>query len=254
MTERTLFLPRDGKSMEVFVAAPNDTERHTLVLMYMDMWGMREVLRDQARRVAAAGYCCVLPDLYYRGGNVRYAERDEARPGKAFADISPERQAMLQQAMAGLSDAMVLEDTRALLEFLDGNSWTRPGPIGIIGYCMGGRHVLCVAGRYPQRVRAAACIHGAYLIAAGADSPHLIAKHAQGEIYFGHAELDKYAPAKVVQTVDAALDDGGVKYCSVVHKGAQHAYAIPDRDVYDTAAADRDWEAIFAMLRRQLSP
>ena len=39
-----------------------------------------------------------------------------------------------------------------------------------------------------------------------------------------------------------------------VHKGATHGYALPDRDVFDKQAANRDWEVIFDMFRRQIPP
>ena len=252
MIEETFQLPRPGNAMETFVVRPGEGGPFPVVIIYMDMWGMREVLRDLARRIAAVGYCCVLPDLYYRQGQVRYSDRDDGRAGKSFADLSPERQSALQSAMAGLTDAMVLEDTRAMFGFLGGCEWAHRGPVGIIGYCMGGRHVLCVAGNFSGRVKAAACIHGAYLVRDGADSPHRMVREASGEIYFGHAEKDRYAPADVAATVDAALEGCSVRSVSVVHRNAQHGYAIPDRDVYDKHAANRDWEQIFAMLRRQL--
>ena len=253
MIEQTVDLPRSGKSMEIFVAHPDEGGPFPPVIMYMDMWGMREVLRDLARRVATVGYCCVLPDFYYRGGRVRYAEQDDARLGKSFDDVAPGRQSALRSAMDGLSDAMVVEDTEALLQYLDGCDWVRPGPIGAIGYCMGGRHALCVSGKFSERVRATACIHGAYLANGNADSPHLIARRARGEIYLGHAENDRYAAADVAATVSAALEGCALRARSVVHKQAQHAYAIPDRDVFDKHAANRDWEHIFAMLRRQVA-
>ena len=47
------------------------------------------------------------------------------------------------------------------------------------------------------------------------------------------------------------VDTGGWLYLEL-HKGADHGYALPDRDVFDKAAANRDWELIFAMFRRQL--
>ena len=43
-----------------------------------------------------------------------------------------------------------------------------------------------------------------------------------------------------------------VRYRGHVHVGADHGYALPDRDVFDKFAANRDWEYIFAMYRRQL--
>ena len=39
----------------------------------------------------------------------------------------------------------------------------------------------------------------------------------------------------------------------VTAAGAVHGYALPDRDIHDKRAANRDWELIFEMFRRQLS-
>ena len=36
------------------------------------------------------------------------------------------------------------------------------------------------------------------------------------------------------------------------HAGAEHGYALPERDVYDSQAVGRDWEQIFAMFHRQI--
>jgi hypothetical protein len=38
-----------------------------------------------------------------------------------------------------------------------------------------------------------------------------------------------------------------------VRRVPRHGYALPDRDLHDKRAANRDWELIFAMFRSQLS-
>jgi carboxymethylenebutenolidase len=43
-----------------------------------------------------------------------------------------------------------------------------------------------------------------------------------------------------------------VAYRHEFHPGAEHGYALPNRDIHDKRAANRDWELIFAMFRRQL--
>ena len=174
----------------------------------------------------------------------RRQEFDYARIVRQYVD--PDQQGSIQVAC-------VKKTPRLSNLFLDASGWVLPGPAGAIGYCMGGRHVLCVAGSFPERIRAAACLHGAYLVNDHPNSPHLLARRARGEIYCGHAELDKYAPADVVRTVDEALAGSTLRIYSVVHQGAQHAYAIPDRHVYDPRAAEIDWENIGAMLQRQLA-
>jgi carboxymethylenebutenolidase len=45
-----------------------------------------------------------------------------------------------------------------------------------------------------------------------------------------------------------------VVYRPQLHLGADHGYALPDRDVYHKQAANRDWELMFAMFRAQLAP
>ena len=56
---------------------PRNKDRPSpFVVVYMDIWGIREELRQIARNVAALGYCCALPDLFYRDGKVRHDFRD----------------------------------------------------------------------------------------------------------------------------------------------------------------------------------
>jgi carboxymethylenebutenolidase len=253
LTERTLQFHRPGGEMETFIVHPSSGGPFIPIILYMDMWGFRWVLFDIARRIAAAGYYCIMPDLYYRHGKVRYAPHDIKDRPLNFVDLAPERQKLLRDAMDGLSNAMVADDTAFLLDFMSHGEPVRPGPIGSVGYCMGGRHGLYIAGTYPDRFKATACLHGAGLITPGEDSAHLVARNADGEIYCGHAERDKYAPADVVERIDEALAGRRVRYERRVHKGAEHSYAMPDRDVYDPKATEQDWQSILAMFRRQLT-
>jgi hypothetical protein len=43
-----------------------------------------------------------------------------------------------------------------------------------------------------------------------------------------------------------------VAYRQEFHPGAENGYALPNRDIHDKRAANRDWELIFAMFRRQI--
>ena len=151
-----------------------------------------------------------------------------------------------------LSNQMVVDDTGALLEFLRRGEPVRRGGIGAIGYCMGGRHVLCVAGHYPEHVRASASLHGTSLISDAPDSPHLLVKQFRGELYCGFAETDPYAPLSMVRELETLVRPCPVSYRHAIHRGAVHGYALPNRDIFDSRAAARDWEMIFAMFHRQI--
>ena len=58
----------------------------------------------------------------------------------------------------------------------------------------------------------------------------------------------------MVRKLEELLKPCHVRYRFTVHPGAEHGYSLPDRDVHDKKATARDWEQIFAMLRRQLPP
>jgi carboxymethylenebutenolidase len=117
---------------------------------------------------------------------------------------------------------------------------------------MGGRHVMSVAAAFPERFRASAGLHPTSLISERPDSPHLVADRLRGEFYCGFAETDPYAPLSMIEELGTLLARCPVRYHHEIHKGAVHGYALPDRDIHDKAAANRDWELIFAMYRRQL--
>ena len=54
--------------MESFICRPEREGPHPAVLFLMDAPGIREELRDMARRLATVSYYVVLPNLYYGAG------------------------------------------------------------------------------------------------------------------------------------------------------------------------------------------
>jgi carboxymethylenebutenolidase len=68
MIEQTLDITTRAGAMETFVCRPERGGPFPPVVMLMDAPGIREELRDMARRLATVGYCVLLPNLYYRAG------------------------------------------------------------------------------------------------------------------------------------------------------------------------------------------
>lgn len=252
MHERTVAIPTRAGRMETFITHPEQGGPFPAVVLYMDFWGVREELFDIARRVATVGYYCMVPDLYYRQGRVRNEWRNEKNEMISMHLLDPERQHQARIPLDKLSNAMVVEDTGALLAFIDRGEPVSPGGMGAFGYCMGGRHVLCVAGAYPERFVANASLHGTMLLSDREDSPHRLADRFRGELYCGFAERDPYASPEMIRELGALLVRCPVEYRCEIHPGAEHGYALPNRDIHDKRAANRDWELIFAMFRRRL--
>ena len=253
MIERTAGVPTRDGTMKTFVIHPAEGGPFAPIVLFMDIWGIREELREIARRIATVGYACLLPDFYYRQGDDVHNERyrpDGRMVSLHRMDAGEERK--VHEPRSKLTSAMMKDDTAALLEFIDGHDAMRGGPVGSVGWCMGGTAVLAAAGQFPGRFRAGAGLHTTMPITDRPDSPHLLVDRFRGELYCGWGELDHLTPPAMAEELGDLLKPCEVTYRSTMHEGAEHGYALPDRDIFDAKAAAKDWGLIFAMWQRQL--
>jgi carboxymethylenebutenolidase len=245
MIEQHVDIPTKAGKVDTFICHP---ERHGPwpgIIFYMDAPGIREELRDMARRLATTGYYVALPNLYYRAGPGTVLDT------AALTEGSPERQRMWS-LMTGLNNDLIAEDTAALLQFIDGQLQVKRGPLGCVGYCMSGPFVVTAAGRFPERFAASASIYGAGLMTDRSDSPHLLAPRIAGEIYFACAETDKYAPLPLIAELKKLLERAGANFEIEIFPGTEHGFAFPQRYCYHKAAAETHWERLFDLFRRRL--
>ena len=243
MAEKTLNVHTVDGEMETFIAHPDGNESNPVVVVYMDAPGIREELYDFARRIAAKGYYAVLPDLYYRRGHVRF-------------DVSQmtvaDREEMFGH-MNSLTNAYVIEDTRSLLNMLEGEAAATGGPKGCVGYCMSGQFVMSVAGTFPEHFQASGACHGVGIVTDEPDSPHLLAPNLRGEIFFAFAQRDKYVPDGVIETLRRNLEEHGVGHAIDVYAGTEHGFCFPQRSwCYVEDAAEDVWRRSFEMWDRRL--
>jgi carboxymethylenebutenolidase len=180
--------------------------------------------------------------MYYRLGSLRF---DFVRRAEGM------RPAMVA-AMNSLTNALVMEDTAAWLGFLDAQDKVKPGPVGCVGYCMSGRYVTTAAARFSNRFAAAASLYGVGIVSDAPDSPHLLIDRIKGEMYFGFAETDEHVPDHVIPALRAALDKAGTRYGLDIHPNSRHGFQFPEREVYETHAAEASWAKILAMWDRNL--
>jgi carboxymethylenebutenolidase len=254
MKERFVDIKTAAGVMEAFVTHPEDDGPFPAVIIYMDIWGVREELYDIARRVGTVGYYSLVPDFYYRHGKRIHFEFRNKKNQTISINRLDERKLREINARPKLSNKMVVDDTGAILEFLRTAEFIRRGGVGAIGFCMGGRYVMCAAGTYPEQFIASASLHGTTLVSDRDDSPHRLVHKLHGELYCGFAEHDSHASLPMVRELEELLKPCQVHYRFLVHPGTEHGYSLPDRDVHDKQATTRDWEMIFAMLRRQIPP
>ncbi len=243
MHERTVEIATADGRMPTFVTHPEADGRHPAVVLYMDALGIREELKDMARRIGTVGYYVLLPNLFYRDGGPSF---DPALLPTRGPD--PE----MMRLNHALSHAQVLADTRALLDFLAAEPAASRGAMAAIGWCMGGRHALAAAGSFPDRIKAMASLHGGHQVSERPDSAHLLIPGIQGECYFGFAAEDPLAPPEHQQVIAEALARHEIPHQIEVHPGTLHGFTFALRHCYHKAAAERVWERLFALLHRRL--
>ena len=156
------------------------------------------------------------------------------------------------ELMGSLTIPLIMDDTDALIAFADHDPAASRGPMGTLGYCMSGQYAINAAARHPERVAAAASIYGVQLVTDAHDSPHLVAARARAELYVACAEIDHWAPLEMVEQFGQALSAAGVNGEVELYPGAHHGFAFPQRPAYDRDAAERHWERLFALWRRNL--
>ena len=87
MIERQLDIATKDGGMTTFITHPERDGPHPVVLFFMDAPGIREELRDMARRIASVGYYVMLPNLYYRSGAMElgsFAQPEGRRGAQAY--------------------------------------------------------------------------------------------------------------------------------------------------------------------------
>jgi carboxymethylenebutenolidase len=231
-----------------FVYRPAGRGAWPAVLYYMDGMGIRPSLLGSAEKLAAYGYVVLVPDLYARGGDYPPFDHETLQD-------DPAEQARIMKLVALVTNDAVMRDTARFLEFLAARPEVRggqTGKVGCVGYCMGGPLALSAAGAFPDRVAAAASIHGANLATDAPDSPHLLAARMDAEIYVAVAEFDPYLIPGETERIDAALREAGARYSLELYGGCHHGFALVGAHGFDPQAYDRHLERVVDLFRRNL--
>lgn len=245
MIEETLDIETTDGAMESFLCRPDRNGPFPAVFLLMDAPGIREELRDMARRLATSGYFVILPNLYYRAG------RNAVFGPDVLEEQSPEWTRM-RAIRTKMMIPPVMDDIACMLTFIDRRNDIRPGPVGCHGYCMSGPYALAAAARYPEHVTAAASFYGTWLVSNAVESPHLNFRKTRGELYIACAEHDDLAPMAMVEELKTAFSQSNANGEIEIYPKVHHGFAFPQRWCYEKKAAERHWERLINLYKRQL--
>ncbi len=225
---------------------PKGKGKWPAVLVWPDVMSLRPVFRDMGRRLAAAGYVVLVPNLYYR---VKKAPVIEG----SFNFANPEDRAKITPLRATVTPAGTDRDAVAYVAFLDAQAQTdKSKKIGVQGYCMGGPLSFRTAAAAPGRIAAVASFHGGGLLTADADSPHLLIPKTHARYLIEIADNDDKKEPDVKDKLKAAFAEAKRPATVEVFEGAAHGWTVKGSQVYNEPAAEKAWSNLLALYKASL--
>jgi carboxymethylenebutenolidase len=227
-----------GAGRRAYVARPAAAGAAPGVVLIQEAFGVNAYICSEVRRLAAAGYVAIAPDLY-RGETLDYRDKSEAA-----------------EKMKTQPDAFMIGEIGAAIAYLDADPGVAHGGYGVVGFCMGGRLAFLTAAEFPDRIRAAAIFYGGGIAPAVASRrPALGARvlDLEARLLFNYGADDaSIAPDEHARLAEA-LSAAKLRYTIDVYAGAPHAFANRVRESYRPAAAEAAWAATLRLLDETLA-
>lgn len=192
------------------------------VLLLHSLWGLTSSVKNLADSLADRGYTVLAPDINF--GELPDSEREAL---DHLGAASPDRLASLV-----ISSAKLLHEK------------STEGPIGVVGFGMGGSLGLWASVRLADLVTAAVSFYGSQQIDfAGSESSYLI--HL--------AEADEFISDDEAVFMEATMGLEGLPVEVVRYPGTKHGFCEPDGDNFDPKAFDQAWDLTLEFLGDRLA-
>lgn len=220
------------------------------VLFFIDALTLRPQIETMADRIASWGYVVMAPNVFYRDGSA-----DELAPAGDLTDPDARDAViatMMPKVKALFESGGVAGDVRAYVEAMMSTPGVSAGPIGVTGYCMGGRIALLAATEKPDEVAALGMFHTGGLVSDGPDSLHRRAADLKATVLAVHADHDRSLTSEDAATFEQALTDAGVAHDTSIYPDAPHGYTMADTEKYHREASEHHFDELAKLLMRTL--
>ena len=191
------------------------------VLLLHSLWGLTSSVKSLCDGLADEGFTVLAPDINF--GELPETEEEGI---DHLGEANPDRLASLV-----LSSARLVADQ------------SFEGPIGIVGFGMGGSLALWASVRLAELVGSAVSFYGTQQIDfAGSRSSYLI--------HF--AEEDEYITDDEAAFMEATMGLEELPVEVITYAGTKHGFCEPDGDTFDPDAFERAWARTVDFLKDRL--
>ena len=182
------------------------------VVVIQEIFGVNHHIRAICDRFAGNGYVAIAPAIF-----------DRIEPNFQ-SGYSPDEIAVARKFVANPDWTAMLRDSQAAIDAVKDI-----GPVGIIGFCLGGSVAYAAATRQ-SGLTAAIGYYGGAIVRFADDEPKV-----PTQLHFG--EKDAGIPLSDVEIIKSKRPDVEV----FIYPGAQHGFNCDERASYDKASADIAW-------------
>jgi carboxymethylenebutenolidase len=240
VTESEVTIKTPDGSCDAHFVHPK-TGASAAVLVWPDIFGLRDGFRQMGKRLAESGYAVLTVNPFYRQKKAPTAN------GTAF---TPELRTMMQS----LTPDGQVRDAQAFVAWLDAQKAVDARKkIGTEGYCMGGPIVLRTAGAVPNRIGAAATFHGGGMTTKDPSSPHLQIAKSKASYLIAIADNDDKQDPTSKDILKQAFADAKLSGEVEVYAGAQHGWCAIDTAAYNKELAEKAWARKVALYSKALA-
>jgi carboxymethylenebutenolidase len=212
----------DNFQLGGYRADPANTPTAAVVVI-QEIFGVNHHIRAVCDRLAAEGYAAIAPSIF-----------DRIEPNFT-SGYSPDEVAVARKFVANPDWAAMLRDTQAAIDAV-----RDVGPVGIIGFCLGGSVAYAAATKL-SGLSAAIGYYGGAIVRFADDMPKV-----PTQLHFG--EKDAGIPLGDVETIRAKRPEVEIH----VYPGAQHGFHCDERASYDKPSAEIAWPRSMSFFARHL--
>jgi carboxymethylenebutenolidase len=212
----------DNFQLGAYRADPTGTPKAAVVVI-QEIFGVNHHIRSVCDRLANEGYVAIAPAIFDR------IERNFQ------SGYSPDEITVARKFVANPDWAAMLRDTQAAIDAVK-----NVGPVGIVGFCLGGSIAYAAATRLTG-LSAAVGYYGGAIVRFADEAPKV-----PTQLHFG--EKDASIPLSDVEIIRAKRSDVEIH----IYPGAQHGFHCDERASYDKASADIAWPRTLAFFARHL--
>jgi carboxymethylenebutenolidase len=226
----------DGKPMRIYMGVPEGEPRRVGILVAQHGPGVDAFIQDVVHRLFREGYVAAAPELYHR------------QPAQVPEGTS---------RVTLLKDDEIIADMNATLAHMKSLKDPAVGPIGITGFCMGGRVSYLVAAAANKDIQACSVFYGGNMFKQWGSLPAPIdrTEDIRCPVIGFYGNEDTNPSPDDVNKIDAELTRLGKPHEFHRYNGAGHAFQnFLDASRYRERPARGSWSEMLAFFRQHLKP